>query len=675
MRGRRPSLASLAGLAAMLTASLALAPIASAEEVYGQGSAGQPFTISSTSPAGGLQVNGSVDQSLSLAVVALNTFDAGAPAWIGLAAADPRMAVPLKPGDAVGGASGHILVADRIHKFVAELDDTGNAVWLYENGVGGAVLERPFSAQPVTWQGRRCILIADRGEAEAGGVAHPRVIMVDKASKELVWQYGTPQPSAADQLHDPFTATWVSGDEPTVLIADNNGGGNRVIEVRVEDYRAGAASHGFTAGSIVWQYGTTGVSGAGVNQLMHPRSPQRLPDGSTLIADALAQRVLVVDTSDYRAGAADNGFTEASILWEYKSEFLHDPNMATRLADGTTLIADCGDKDDRVSGKILWITPEKTVAATLDLLTFDPPSGTDVSEPRSALVDPVDGSLVTSDSTRSRVLRIGNVASATVESLPLDCGKPAMLKSFHRLSWTGWVGPEQSIVMWYRIDGEDWRRCSGRKFDFPKGTAGKRISYRVVLTSANRWSTPVFDGFTLMYDRATQGPIGGGGGDKPGGEANSGSDDGVYTYPGLSGTGTSGGGTGAGSSGYGSGSGTSGSGTGGATSRSPTLSASSDVAAPPPSAATGPEQSVSGVQVQGLEGVSGIALRAAPGAHVKDESGDAGEPLSVAAIVAVSIGALAGVLLPWPFFAARLRDIGGFDHIRPRRYPPFRSLR
>ena len=243
---------------------------------------------------------------------------------------------------------------------------------------------------------------------------------------------------------------------------------------------------------------------------MHPRSPQRLADGNTLIADALAHRVIVVRTSDYDPGKADNGFTQASIVWEFRSAACwRIPNMATRLADGTTLIADCGD----VAPKILWVAPNGSVTATLDMRAFEPPPSDDDSEPRSALVDPVDGSLVTSDSTYTRVLRIGNHGSAIVESPPLDCGKPSMIKRFDRLSWTGWVAPGQSIEMWYRVnEGKRGAACTRQKFDFPSGSAGKRISYRVVLTSTDRWTTPVFDGFSLMYDRATLGPTGGGGG-------------------------------------------------------------------------------------------------------------------------------------------------------------------
>ena len=181
-----------------------------------------------------------------------------------------------------------------------------------------------------------------------------------------------------------------------------------------------------------------------------------------------------------------------------------------------------------------------------------------------------------------------------------------------------------------------------------------------------------------MYDRATQGRTGGGGGGasaKNDEGANSGTSDGVYTYPGLSGTGTSGGGTGAGSSGYGSGSGTTGTGTGGATSAQPASSAGVGLVAPATTATSDPEQSVTGLEVQGVEGVSGIPLTAAAGAHVKQEqAADSGEPVSIGVVVVLCIGALAGLLLPWPLFAANLREIGGTDHTRARRIPPFRPL-
>ena len=72
------------------------------------------------------------------------------------------MAVPLKPADAVAGSRGHILVADRSNKFVAELDGSGARC-----GCIGTVSTAPSWRSALLgdagglWQGRQCVLIAD----------------------------------------------------------------------------------------------------------------------------------------------------------------------------------------------------------------------------------------------------------------------------------------------------------------------------------------------------------------------------------------------------------------------------------------------------------------------------------------------------------------------------------
>ncbi len=75
-----------------------------------------------------------------------------------------------------------------------------------------------------------------------------------------------------------------------------------------------------------------------------------------------------------------------------------------------------------------------------------------------------------------------------------------------------------------------------------------------------------------------------------------------------------------------------------------------------------------------MEGVSGIPLKAAEGAHVESAGDDGRPPLSTGAVILLSLGTLVGLLLPWPVFAAHLRELSGFDHVRPRRLPPFRPL-
>jgi hypothetical protein len=82
---------------------------------------------------------------------------------------------------------------------------------------------------------------------------------------------------------------------------------------------------------------------------------------------------------------------------------------------------------------------------------------------------------------------------------------------------------------------------------------------------------------------------------------------------------------------------------------------------------------VSGTAVQGQEGVSGVPLRADPGAQLA-EPATPGPHVSAAFLAGLGLLVLAAFLVPWPVMAARLRGITGFDHTRPRRYPPFRPL-
>jgi hypothetical protein len=47
----------------------------------------------------------------------------------------------------------------------------------------------------------------------------------------------------------------------------------------------------------------------------------------------------------------------------------------------------------------------------------------------------------------------------------------------------------------------------------------------------------------------------------------------------------------------------------------------------------------------------------------------------VLALVAAGLVVAAAFFVPWPFVAARLRHLTGFDHTRPAHFLPFRPLR
>jgi hypothetical protein len=111
------------------------------------------------------------------------------------------------------------------------------------------------------------------------------------------------------------------------LIAD--AGNHRVIEV-------GAG------GAILWQYGSTGVPGSGVNQLHSPRDAKRLAAGTTLIADAGNNRVIEVAR-------------DGTQVWSYTD--VREPRSAYRLPNGHTLIADTGGNrviEVNAIGAIQW---------------------------------------------------------------------------------------------------------------------------------------------------------------------------------------------------------------------------------------------------------------------------------------------------------------------------------
>jgi hypothetical protein len=637
-----------------------------------EGTTGHPFTLLQPVP-GGVTVLGGDDERLELARLPLTDLDPSAPMWAGYPAGerpDPRMAVPLDDG--------HILISGgKDVPYVMEVDDQGNIVWQYRDGVDG-LLRKPFSAEPATFGGRRCVLISDRIACRVFAVTR------DDA-KEVVWQYGaTDTPGAGvNRLADPFCATQVPAAagqvSGNVLIADSNDN-HRVLEVCSDDYAAAAADLGYRADSVVWQYGVTGAAGVKPGYLFQARSPQRLPGGDTLITDAYGKRIIRVRSADYDPSAPDNGYDASSIVWSYENGVdgsLLDPNTARFVAAGgaagTIVATDCDSSLQRV---VLIDYATKALAAGVDLKTFARPSyvsGTDSASPRDARFDS-HGALWIADAGFGRVLRVGYETSATVTSEPLDCGRPKMVKAFDRLKI---IAPAQaagaSFSVQYSIDGLAFKNAKissdGRNVNFPAGTSGLRFTYRITLSTTDRWVTPVFEGFTLHYVKAETGGEGGGGG--PGNSGGSG----VYTYPPSAegGTGTPGAGTGSGASGTGSGSGTSGTGSGGSGAGTGSGSGADSLQPPMASTGSGPSVPVEGYRVEGEEGVSGVPLRAAEGPQAPAPERP-GPPAPVLALVGAGMFVAAAFFAPWPVVAARMRGITGFDHFRPRSRGPSGSL-
>ena len=114
---------------------------------------------------------------------------------------------------------------------------------------------------------------------DAGSADH-RVLLVDRSGK-IFWQYGQAGVAGSDanQLNTPVCAVFLPYGH--ILITDQ--GNHRVIEVSM------------VTKQIVWQHGTTGVSGTRSNHLDSPGSAEWLDSGNILIADQGNNRVIEVN--------------------------------------------------------------------------------------------------------------------------------------------------------------------------------------------------------------------------------------------------------------------------------------------------------------------------------------------------------------------------------------------
>lgn len=152
-----------------------------------------------------------------------------------------------------------------------------------------AELSSPHSAQRLP---DGSTLIADTG--------NNRVLIVD-AADFILWQRGG--------FDSPTEATRLPNGNTMIVES------TRVIEVNPAD-------------TIVWQFGVTGVPGAGP-RLNSPQKAERLPNGNTLIADTGNHRVIEVNPARQIVRTFSNG--------------LNSPGSAKRLPNGNTLIADTGN--------------------------------------------------------------------------------------------------------------------------------------------------------------------------------------------------------------------------------------------------------------------------------------------------------------------------------------------
>jgi outer membrane protein assembly factor BamB len=222
--------------------------------------------------------------------------------------------------------NGPMLIADQFNNRVIEIDRmTHQVLWHFGNG---SDLPGPHSVVGVNDAERfgSLTLISGTGTPPGlpgcsntvTGCPDNRVFIV-APNGSIIWQYGQAGVTGAgpNQLNTPvqslFLVSFPGHLGPNVLITDQ--GNQRIILVNLNK-------------QILWQYGTTGVSGDGPNQLNSPNSAEVLENGHILIADESNNRVIEIKPD----GQIVKQFTAQGTL--------NGTAFASRLANGDTLITD-----------------------------------------------------------------------------------------------------------------------------------------------------------------------------------------------------------------------------------------------------------------------------------------------------------------------------------------------
>jgi hypothetical protein len=521
---------------------LLAAPAPARASVYWQGTASSPFRLAPPISAG-VAVGGTA-RGMALKAGELAALDATSQGYKTLAVSqpDPRSVQTLAGGD--------LLVADAANHLVAEFSPGGSLVWSYTSA-DDAGLSAPVSATSLGGASIASggdVLICDRGA--------DRVFIVD-ADHKLVWQYGTTGVSGpgVDQLDAPASAQWLANGSASADVADDgnvavcDAGNHRVIVVRTSDYSPASTADGFSAASIIWQYGATGLAGTGIDELEAPASVRQMTAGYSrgdlLICDQAAARVLEVRAGDYDASKQDHGFTAASIVWQFTgagtSAALGSPSCAlgSEGSDRTIWIADAA------RGRVLGVSTRSTRLANgrltvsprpsrhLVFVTYGPrPTGAFVGSlaAPASLSEASDGSLVVADAGAHRLVALGaTAASATVRSVGLDLGLDKR-KLFDSVTCSYSPILLTDVSLSYSIDGGAPKLLGGfscapdsgtQAMAFPPDTAGTRIVCYVTLSTAALAYAPELRSLAIRYSPVSTPSSGKGGGGLSGTHANS----------------------------------------------------------------------------------------------------------------------------------------------------------
>ncbi len=192
-----------------------------------------------------------------------------------------------------------VLITDEGRNRVIKVDKELRIVdWYYgdpNDKAGSGPQELNAPADAVRLEGSQEILIADRG--------NNRILIVDEASKTIVWQF------ESTELNAPVDVDFDAATND-ILITDQSN--HQVLRVNRDDQ------------NIVWRFGITGVPAADTTGLDSPTDADFLDNGHILITDAGNNRIIELDENN-------------NITWQFSRPLkaLHDTD---RLPDGRHLV-------------------------------------------------------------------------------------------------------------------------------------------------------------------------------------------------------------------------------------------------------------------------------------------------------------------------------------------------
>jgi len=482
---------------AVVALAAALAPAAAGAtvtRVFYQGTHGHHFELVQGHASSGIEVTGTSDQTITLkrqviwsSAVSGSSTGTGSVQWL---------------------ADGSRLVCTDGQ--VEWLNTAGALEWSYTRrdnpGLGTAAWAWEFQGD----DGHAIVIIAD---SSAGSV-----FAVDRTdSDKQVWAYSG---SGAYGVSDPVCVEYVphgTGDQPTVLIADDSGAAPKVIEVSWSD-----------PSDVVWSYG--GTPGTGANQLEGPTDVERESDGSTLIADAASGRVIRVNAG-------------RDILWQYGAGAtagdLSDPMGAGLQSKGDTVIADTGHGrviSVRSDYHVDWHSATGAAGALGEPRLAERASG----DPPSGVKGRVDGALLVCDVSGRQLALVGNSGGGNIDS-----------KTFHLPT-----GGSQAHWLTLRVDANGPSGTAVRLYYTPssgvpsedalspgthslRGVVSNTVKFNFWLYSTDRWLAPSLKDVVLTYTTGqTEAKTSGNGGASRGSGTASGAGTGTGTGVGGSGNGS-----------------------------------------------------------------------------------------------------------------------------------------